>query len=121
MPAKDGRPLSAAVKAGDYVFLSGRVGNKDGEGKEVKGIKAQTKQCFENIQQVLKATSSSLDDVVKVSVFLTEADFFDEMNEVMRSYFPRNFPARTTLITKLAKPEMLVEVECIAYCPSNNK
>jgi 2-iminobutanoate/2-iminopropanoate deaminase len=108
-------PLSPAIRAGDYIFVSGQVGFIDSSGKEVKGIEAQTRQCLENIKQVLEAASSSLNDVVKVTVFLAHADHFTQMNEVYQSYFPKDYPARSTVITIPAIPSMLVEIECIAY------
>ena len=108
-------PFSPATKAGDYIFVSGQVGFIDSGGREVKGIEAQTRQCLESIKQVLEAASSSLNDVVKVTVFLSHADHFAQMNEVYQSYFPKDCPARSTVVAGLVVPSMLVEIECIAY------
>ncbi len=108
-------PFSPATKAGDYIFVSGQVGFMDSGGREVKGIEAQTRQCLENIKQVLEAASSSLNDVVKVTVLLSHADHFTQMNEVYQSYFLKDYPARSTIVTGLVRPSMLVEIECIAY------
>ncbi|MBN2186265.1 MAG: RidA family protein [Dehalococcoidia bacterium] len=108
-------PFSPAIKAGDYIFVSGQAGFIDSDGREVKGIEAQTRQCLENIKQVLEAAGSSLNDVVKVTVFLRHADHFSQMNEVYQSYFPKDYPARSALVTGLVIPSMLVEIECIAY------
>ena len=110
-------PLSPAIKAGDYTFVSGQVGAVDDKGGEVKGIEAQTKQCLENMKQVLEAACLSLSDVVKVTVFLVNVVDFAKMNEVYQSYFPEDCPARSTAIVGLARPSMLVEMECIAYKP----
>ena len=112
-----GVPISPGIKAGDYVFVSGQVGIVDDKGKEVKGIEAQTRQCLEKVKQVLEAAGSSLSDVVKVTVFLVNVENFAKMNEVYRSYFSEDYPARATVIAGLVRPEMLVEVECIAYRP----
>jgi 2-iminobutanoate/2-iminopropanoate deaminase len=108
-------PFSPAIRAGDFIFVSGQVGFIDAGGKEVKGIAAQTRQCLENIKQVLAAAGSSLNDVVKVTVFLNNADNFAQMNEVYQSYFPKDYPARSTVVTSPVMPNMLVEIECIAY------
>jgi 2-iminobutanoate/2-iminopropanoate deaminase len=108
-------PLSPAIKAGDYIFVSGQIGFIDSSGKEVKGIGAQTRQCLENIKQVLETAGSSLKDVVKVTVFLGNSDHFDQMNEVYQSYFPKDYPARSTIVVGEMIPGMLVEIECIAY------
>ena len=108
-------PFSPAIRAGDYIFVSGQVGFIDAGGKEVEGIGAQTRQCLENIKQVLEAAGSSLNDVVKVTVFLGHADHFAQMNEVYQSYFPKDYPARSTVVTGPVMPNMLVEIECVAY------
>jgi 2-iminobutanoate/2-iminopropanoate deaminase len=110
-------PLSPAIKAGDYVFVSGQIGFMDSGGKAVKGIGAQTRQCLENIKQVLGTAGSSLNDVVKVTVFLAKIDHFAQMNEVYQSYFPKDYPARSTIVVGEMIPGMLVEIECIAYSP----
>jgi 2-iminobutanoate/2-iminopropanoate deaminase len=103
------------MRAGDYIFVSGQVGFQAAEGKELKGIEAQTTQCLGNMKRVLAAANSSLGDVVKVTVFLRSAEDFAAMNEVYQSYFHDSQPARSTVITGLALPNMLVEIECIAY------
>jgi 2-iminobutanoate/2-iminopropanoate deaminase len=110
-------PLSPAIRAGDYIFVSGQIGFIDSSGKEVRGIEAQTRQCLENIKQVLEVARSSLNDVVKVTVFLSKIDHFAQMNEVYQSYFPKDYPARSTIVVGEMIPGMLVEIECIAYSP----
>ena len=116
MPA--GLPFSPGVKAGDYVFTSGQVGPADDKGAEVKGVEAQTRQTLENVKNILEIAGSSLSDVVKVTVFLVDIGDFARMNEVYRSYFPQDPPARSTVVVAaLAKPDWLVEIECIAYHP----
>ena len=117
MPNTAKFPLSSAVKAGDYIYLSGHGGFADKDGKEVKGIKAQTKYCLENLKQVLEKAGASLSDVVKVNVFITNADDFAQMNETYKDYFTKDCPARSTVVTSLVRPDMLIEVECIAYKP----
>ena len=117
MPNTAKYPFSSAVRAGDYIFLSGTGGRVDKDGKEVKGIEAQTKQCLENIKQILEAAGSSLSDVVKVSVFITNADDFAQMSETYKGYFTKDRPARTTVVTGLGNPAMLIEVDCVAYKP----
>ena len=115
VPGAPKLPLSPAVRAGDFIFVSGQGGYKDAEGKEAEGIEAQTKVCLEKVKQVLTAASASMDDVVKVTVFLRNAENFTRMNEVYQDFFPGDKPARATVITGLVLPEMLVEIECIAY------
>jgi len=112
-------PFSPAIRAGNYIFVSGQGGFVDAEGKEVKGIEAQTRQCLENMKQVLETADSSLGDVVKVAVFLGSVADYAKMNEVYQSYFTKDQPARSTAVTGLVIPSMLIEMECIAYSPQS--
>jgi 2-iminobutanoate/2-iminopropanoate deaminase len=113
-----GVPFSPGMKAGDYIFVSGQVGDIDEKGNAVKGIEAQTRQTLGNVKRVLEAGGASMSDVVKTTVFLVKVEDFPKMNEVYRTYFTKDFPARSTvIITALARPEILVEIECVAYHP----
>ena len=94
------------------------MGGVDDNGAEVKGIEAQTRQTMENIRKILEAAGSSFRDVVKVTVFLVDVNDFAKMNEVYRTYFSEDLPARSTVVVAaLARPAWLVEIECIAYHP----
>ena len=113
-------PFSPAIKAGDYIFVSGQGGFQDPKtGEAIERIEAQTKQCLENMKQVLETAGSSLDDVVKATVFLGNVADYARMNEVYQSYFPKDQPARSTAVTGLVIPNMLIEMECIAYSPQS--
>ncbi len=118
IPGAPKLPFSPAIRAGDYIFVSGQVGFVDAKGNEIKGVEAQVRLCLENMKRVLVAAGASLDDVVKVTVFLRNEEDFAKMNEVYQGYFPEDKPARSTVIAGLALPTMLVEMECIAYCQS---
>ena len=108
-------PISPAVKAGGFVFVSGLACPFDREtGALVEGIEAQTKETLELIKDTLEAAGSSLDKVVKATVHLTNAQDFPRMNQVYRTFFPKDPPARIAIITALAFPGALVEIECIA-------
>ena len=112
-------PYSPAIRAGNYIFLSGQMGFNDPQtGKDNEGIEAQTRQSLDNMKRVLEDIGSSLSDVVKVTVFLKNNDDFTRMNETYINYFSKNRPARSTIITSLINPKMLIEIECIAYCPT---
>jgi 2-iminobutanoate/2-iminopropanoate deaminase len=112
-------PYSLGIKTGNLVFVSGTVG-WDAEGK-VAGdgsVKAQTRQAFENIRSVLEAAGGSLENVVKVTVFLTDPDDYQEMNEVRAEYFPKDPPASSAFaIKRLIPPDLSVEIEAIAVLP----
>jgi 2-iminobutanoate/2-iminopropanoate deaminase len=118
LPSPSPRPYSQAVKAGDYVFVSGTTGAVNPEtGGKVSGIQGQTKQCLDNIKRVLAMAGSSLDEVVKCTVFIKNEADFAPMNEVYRTYFVKDLPARSTVVTGLVSPDMIIEIECIAYHP----
>jgi len=88
-------PFSQAIQAGDFIFVSGQGAFVPATGKLVAGgIKEQTRQVIENIRIIAEAAGSSLDRVVKVSVFLTDWKYFSEMNEAYAEFFKSNPPAR---------------------------
>jgi 2-iminobutanoate/2-iminopropanoate deaminase len=110
-----GIPISPAVKAGGFVFVSGLACPRDREtGAPIEGIEAQTRETLELIKDTLEAAGSSLDKVVKATVHLTNAQDFPGMNQVYRAFFPKDPPARTAVATRLLFPGALVEIECIA-------
>jgi 2-iminobutanoate/2-iminopropanoate deaminase len=114
--ALPGVPYSPAMKAGDYIFVSGQVGHVDTDGNKLEGVEAQTGRVLDNMKRVLEAAGASMDDVVKTTVFLTRAEDFPKMNDVYRTYFTKDLPARSTVIVAaLARPEIVVEIESIAY------
>jgi len=115
LPRMVAGPYSSVVIAGDFVFTSGIGGTVDAKGNPVQGIENQTRQCLENLKEMLEATGTSLANVVKVVVFLVEAEDWSRMNEIYKEYFPTDCPARTAVVTSLVKPDMLVEMESIAY------
>lgn len=110
-----GSPYSAGIRAGDFVFVSGQVPMDPQTKKIPEGIEAQTRQALENLSAILQAAGATLADVVKVAVLLTDVGNFRAMNEVYRGYFPEPLPARVTYGATLARPEMLVEIDAVAY------
>ena len=89
---------SQAVKAGDTVYLSGQI-PLDPESMELVGggIENQIKQVFENLKAVCDAAGGSLQDIVKLNIFLTDLDNFATVNEVMATYFQKPYPARAAI------------------------
>src|SRR5438132_14201772 len=115
-PPKSGTfPFSGAVVAGPFVFVSGQVGTDPKTGVTPPGFKVQTQNALANIQVQLSKAACRLKDVVKATVFLSDIRGFEEMNEVYRNAFAPDFPARSTLEARLARPEFLVEIEVIAF------
>jgi 2-iminobutanoate/2-iminopropanoate deaminase len=110
-------PYSPGIQVGDLLFLSGQgaIDPSNGKWVGVGDIKAQTKRVLENLQIVLNAAGLSMDDVAKTTVFLRKASDFQGMNEVYRTFFAMSPPARSTIVTDLLFPEMLVEIEAVAH------
>lgn len=108
-------PYSQAVKGGEFIFISGQIPIDPSTGKLVADdIKSQTRQSLENIKVILEAAGSSLAKVIKVSVFLSDMDDFQKMNEIYRQYFPDNFPARSSVKVSELPMNAKVEIEAIA-------
>ena len=108
-------PFSAAVRAGDLLFLSGQVALDPATGKLVGGdIGAQTEQIFANISAVLEAAGKSFDDVMKTTVYLADMKDFGAMNTVYARYFQTPYPARTTIQAAGLPLGAAVEIEVVA-------
>ena len=119
---RPGEPLtpaslfSPATQLGNLLFLSGSGAQEPQTHKVVPGpIGNQVKQCLENLKVVLEAAGSSLDKVLKCTVFLTDITDFPAMNVAYHAYFPADPPARTTIAAKDLPGGSPVEIECIAY------
>lgn len=116
--AVPGVPYSSATKAGPLVFVSGQIGALDDAGKPISTVEGQTRQLLKKMKIALEAAGVLLSDVTKTTVFLVNVNDFAVMNQVYKEFFPKEPPARSTVIVAgLAKPEWLVEIEAIAYKP----
>ena len=108
-------PYSQAIRAGDFLFLSGQVGFDPATGELVKGdIVQQTRRALENLKAVLEAEKLSLADVVKTTVFMKNIETFSHMNEVYATYFPSPHPARSTVEVARLPKDVEIEIEAIA-------
>jgi len=107
-------PYSQAVRAGDFIFISGQLGINR-EGKMEEGIKEQTERAIKNIEAILKAAGSSLRDVVRVTVYLANIDDFGDMNKVYEKYFGDIKPARVTVGGCKLPKNAKIEIEAVAY------
>jgi reactive intermediate/imine deaminase len=115
-------PYSQCVRIGDVIAVAGQVGRDPATGLMADGVRAQTDLTFRNIAAVLETQGASLDDVVRVDVYLTTVDDFAAMNfaamnEVYASWFRQPYPARTTVYVGLA-PGDLVEITVLAVARS---
>lgn len=108
-------PLSPAVRAGDFVFVSGQVPMVDGK-KAEGGVAAETRAVLDNIAAVLKLAGCEMSDVIKTTVWLCDRDDFAAFNDAYAAYFPTNPPARSTAESRLMI-DIAVEIEAIAYKP----
>ena len=109
-------PYSPGTKAGNMVYTAGQVAwDITGKVIGINDIRAQTKQTLSNVVSVLKEGGADINDVVKCNVYLKNMSDFQIMNEEFAKLFSSNPPARTTVQTPMAEPEMLVEIEAIAY------
>ena len=91
-------PYSQATRAGNLVFLSGQVPLDPATGNLVEGdIAVQARQAFDNIKAVVAAAGGSMDDIVRVGLYLTDLSQFAEVNAVMADYFSQPYPARSTI------------------------
>lgn len=110
--------FSQAMKAGNFVFVSGQV-SKDRDGRVVgKGdIKAQTEQCILNLKNVLEAAGSTLKDVIKVTVFVADMSHLAAIHEVRAKYFLPPYPASTLVqVSRFTDKDYLIEIEAVALC-----
>jgi 2-iminobutanoate/2-iminopropanoate deaminase len=113
------RPYSAAVRAGDFIFVSGfhGGGSNSTTGERYDTIEAQTTQCLEKIKHALEAGGANLDDVVKCTVFLAQEADLEKMNKAYAAFFPSDPPARSCVVTGFIRPGMMIQIDCVAYCP----
>ncbi len=108
--------LSRAIRAGDFVFLTGQVPMRDGVPMTDGSIEDQTRACIEHIQSVLAEAGCTLSDVVKSMVWLKNREDFPGFNRVYAEYFPEDPPTRSALVSDFLI-DVLVEIECVAYKP----
>jgi 2-iminobutanoate/2-iminopropanoate deaminase len=109
-----GAPYSQAIRAGEYVFVSGQLGLKPGD-KEIEGaIEEQTEQAFANLRAILEEAGTSLDRLVKTTVFLADLGDFAGMNDVYARHVGGTPPARSTVEVAALPSGAKVEIEAIA-------
>jgi 2-iminobutanoate/2-iminopropanoate deaminase len=110
-----GAPYSQAIKANGFVFVSGQLSLRPGDKELSAGdIGAQTEQVFANLRAILEAAGTSLDSLVKTTVFLQNLDDFGGMNEVYSKHVGERPPARSTVEVAKLPSGALVEIEAIA-------
>ena len=114
IPGASNPSLSAVVKVGDVLYLSGQLGTVPGQGLAEGGIAAETRQTLENIKRTLEAAGSAMERVIKCTVFLADIADFRAMNAVYREFFPAEPPARSTVAVAGLVANARIEIECMA-------
>tara|TARA_A100001011_G_scaffold85670_1_gene89787 strand:- start:12682 stop:13092 length:411 start_codon:yes stop_codon:yes gene_type:complete len=119
----DGRPvvpISMATKAGGFIYVSGTppINRETGE-FELLDIKNQTRLSIENIKVILETAGSSLENILKVTIFCSNSGYFSQINEVYREYFNTDAPARTFVTVGSWMMPFDLEIECVAIENSN--
>jgi len=109
-----GAPYSQAIRAGDYVFVSGQLGLEPGDTEISGGIAEQTEQVFRNLGAILEEAGSELGRLVKTTVFLTDLGDFQAMNEVYARHVGDVPPARATVEISALPSGAKVEIEAVA-------
>lgn len=108
-------PYSVGVQSGDFIFTAGQIGLDSKSGEMVAGgIEAQTRQALINLQNILEAAGSSLDNVIKTTVFLKDMNDFAKMNAVYAEFFKQDPPARSAVQVAALPKNAEVEIEAVA-------
>jgi reactive intermediate/imine deaminase len=108
--------LSRAIRAGDFVFLTGQVPFKDGQVMTTGSVEEQTRTVLEDIKATLAEAGCTLADVVKAMVWLRDRADFPGFNAIYGEYFPQDPPARSAVVSELLV-DVRVEIEVVAYKP----
>ena len=109
------RGYSHAVKAGNIIFVAGQVGWDEERRIAQDSFESQAVQAFENLKRVLEASGATLQDVVKINIYLKDVKALPKFREIRDRYFQPPYPASTLVqIVSLASPELLIEIEAVA-------
>lgn len=114
-------PYSQGIRTGNLIFTSGQLPMNPLTGELITDIKAAARQSLENVKAILETAGTSMDNAVKVTVFLKDMNDFAAVNEVYSEYFKNNAPARSAVqVAKLPK-DGVIEIEAVAVIPDENK
>lgn len=109
-------PYSQAVRAGDFVYVSGQIPLDPETGQIVSGgVKEQTERVLQSLQAILEAAGASFNEAVKFTIYLKDMEDFGVVNEVYGSYLAEPYPARATVEVSRLPKDVLVEIDVIAY------
>ena len=108
--------LSKAIRAGDFIFITGQIPLRDGVPMIDGTVEEQTRACLDGLKEILTEAGCELSDVVKSMVWLKNKEDFPAFNSVYSEYFPVEPPTRSALVSDFLV-DILVEIECVAYKP----
>src|SRR6266404_2900626 len=107
-------PYSQAIVSNGFIFCSGQIGIDPKTNELVEGLEAQTHQVLKNLTEVLKASNSSLNHVVKTTIYLADINDYAKMNEIYGQYFSDHKPARAAFAVAHLPKDALIEIEAVA-------
>ena len=114
--AQSSAPISNVIQAGNFIYTAGQIPVDLKTGIPVKGtIEEKAKKTLENLKLVLEAAGAKLADVVKITVFVSNLDYVSIFNEIYKTYFPNQFPARSCVQVSRLAYGVEFEVEAVAY------
>lgn len=109
-------PYSTAIKVKDTIYVSGQLPINRETNSMPSDVKEQTRQSLLNIKYILEENNSSLENIVKTTVFVTDLSFFTDINEIYGSFFKDNYPARSLVQVARLPKDAMIEIECVALC-----
>jgi len=108
-------PYSQAVRAGDFLFISGQLGMEPSSGEMLEGLEKQVERALNNLKAVVEEAGGGLESIVKTTVLLQSMDDFKKMNAVYAGFFPEEPPARAAFEVARLPLDGLIEIEAVAY------
>ena len=108
-------PYSQAIEVGDFIYTSGQIPIDPTTGTFAEGgIKEQTRQSLQNIKAILEEAGSAMEKVIKTTVFLSDMNYFADMNSIYAEFFSEPYPARSAVAVKALPKKALIEIEVVA-------
>lgn len=114
--AQSTSPLSQGIKYGNFIFLSGQLGRNPVSGKLEEGFDEQVRRALNNLKEVLASSNSSMDMVLKTTIFVTDITKVKRLNSIYRKFFGEPLPARSCVEVSSLSQDAEVEIELIAGC-----
>ena len=108
-------PYSQAIEINNMVYTSGVIPVNPATGEIPEGVEAQANQAFQNLCNLVEASGSKVENIVKTTVFIKEMNDFGKINEIYKNYFKEPFPARSCVEVARLPKDVLLEIEAIAY------